>query len=139
MSRRISYGVGAVVNIAIAWAINLWPGWEAVPFLTDETSQLLPLINLSLILGVVANVAYLFFDPPWFKALGNVVTVGISLAVLVQAVRIFPFDFGEYASTWDLITEGFLIFLIITTGLALIVQFVQLVRLLVQGLVAPED
>jgi hypothetical protein len=52
------------------------------------------------------NVAYLVADPPWFKALGSMLTAGISVAVLVRTLRVFPFDFGDPDSTWDPILPG---------------------------------
>ncbi len=139
MSRRIGSGIGAAVNVAIAWAVNVWPGWEAVPFLTDATTDVLPLVNLSLLVGVLVHLTSIFFEPRWFRALGSTLTTGFSLAVLVRTLQVFPFDFGAYASTWELIAEGLLIFGIVTTGLALIVQFVQFVRLLAQGPTTDED
>ena len=32
--RRAGYVVGAVVNAAILYAVNRWPGWETVGFLS---------------------------------------------------------------------------------------------------------
>jgi hypothetical protein len=132
-ARRVGYGIAALVNLVLAWAVNVWPGWEAVPFLTSGMTQVLPLVNLSLLVGFVTNVAYVFGDPPWFKALGNMLTAGISIAVLVRTLRVFPFDFGDSASTWDPITRGILIFLIVASALGLVGQVVQFVRLLVRG------
>lgn len=129
----MGYGISALVNLIVAWGINVWPGWDAVPFLTEGMTQVLPLVNLSLLVGFVTNVAYLVADPPWFKALGNMLTSGISVAVLVRTLRVFPFDFGESVATWDAITRGILIFLIAASTLGLLVQVVQFVRLLVAG------
>jgi hypothetical protein len=33
-------------------------------------------------------------------------TAGISVAVLVRTLRVFPFDFGDPDSTWDPILPG---------------------------------
>jgi hypothetical protein len=96
-------------------------------------TQVLPLVNLSLLVGFLTNLAYLVADPPWFKALGNILTAGISIAVLVRTLRVFPFDFGDSASTWDPITRGILIFLIVASTLGLVVQVVQFGRLLIRG------
>lgn len=130
---RVGYAVAAAGNVVIAAAIHIWPGWQAVAFLTEATTEVLPLINLSLLASFLANVAYVVFDPPWFKALGGVVTTGLGLAVVVRIFAVRPFDFGEQASTWEPITEVVLIFLMVTLGLAVLAQVVQLIRFLVRG------
>jgi hypothetical protein len=132
-ARRWGYGIAALINLIVAWGVNIWPGWDAVPFLTSGMTQVLPLVNLSLLVGFLTNLAYLVADPPWFKALGNILTAGISIAVLVRTLRVFPFDFGDSASTWDPITRGILIFLIVASILGLAVQVVQFGRLLIRG------
>jgi hypothetical protein len=132
-ARRWGYGIAALINLIVAWGVNIWPGWDAVPFLTSGMTEVLPLVNLSLLVGFLTNLAYLVADPPWFKALGNILTAGISIAVLVRTLRVFPFDFGDSASTWDPITRGILIFLIVASTLGLAVQVVQFGRLLIRG------
>ena len=125
---RWGYGFSALVSLIVAWAANVWPGWEAVPFLDAATTEVLPLVNLSLVIGFVTNVVYMVFDPPWFRALGHVLTSVVSIAVLVRTLRVFPFDFGDSASTWEPITRGVLIFLIVASTLGLVSYVVQFVR-----------
>lgn len=132
-ARRLGYGISAAVNLVIAWAVNVWPGWEAVPFLDDATTQVLPLVNLSLLIGFVTNVAYIVLDPPWFRALGHILTAAVSIAVLVRTLRVFPFDFSDSASTWEPITRGILVFLIVASILGLVSYVVQYVRAVVRG------
>jgi hypothetical protein len=93
-ARRAGYVVAAVVNAALWYVVNRWPGWQALSFLTDETVQVLGWVNLSLVVGIAVNVGYLAYDPPWVTSLGALATTGIGLAVLVQLWRVFPFDFG---------------------------------------------
>ena len=33
---RFGYAAGALVDVLLLLAVNAWPGWEAVPFLTGE-------------------------------------------------------------------------------------------------------
>lgn len=138
-SSRIGYGIAAAGNVVIAAAIHVWPGWQAVPFLTDQTTEVLPLINVSLLASFLVNLAYIIFDAPWFKALGGVVTTSLGLAVVVKLFGVSPFDFGEQASTWEPITEVVLIFLMVTLGLAVLAQVVQFIRFLLRGPDAEES
>ena len=131
-ARRLGYGISAAVNLVIAWVVNVWPGWEAVPFLDDATTEVLPLVNLSLLIGFVTNVVYMVADPPWLRALGHVLTAAVSVAVLVRTLRVFPFDFGASASTWEPITRGVLIFLIVASILGLVSYVVQFGRSVVR-------
>lgn len=132
-SRRVGYGVAIVVNAALVWVVNVWPGWQAVPFLTSDAAGAITLVNASLLVGIVANAVFLLRDPAWLRALVSLVTTGISVAVMARLLALFPFDFGDDAATWDLIAEVLLIFLLVVTALAAVVQLVQFIRLLVVG------
>ena len=78
--------------------------------------------------GFVTNAVHMVFDALWFKALGHVLTSVVSIAVLVRTLRVFPFDFGESASTWEPITRGLLILLIVASTLGLVTYVVRFVR-----------
>jgi hypothetical protein len=67
--------------------INGRPGWQAIPFLTSDTGQVLWLVNLSLAAGIAANAVYLAYDPPWLKSLGDLATTGIGLATAIRIRR----------------------------------------------------
>jgi hypothetical protein len=132
-AQRVGYAIGALVNVVLAWVVNVWPGWESVGFLTSDTAEVIPLVNLSLLLGAVLNLIYIVADPPWLKALGSLATTGITVAVMVRLLAVFPFDFGDDASLWEPITEGLLILMVVVTALAFVVQTVQLLRLFILG------
>lgn len=132
-ARRVGDAISAVVNLVLLWMVNVWPGWEAVPFLTADTSQVIPLVNASLLVGVLASLVYVVVDPPWLRALGGVATTALSFLVLTRTLIVFPFDFGDDPGLWDPLTEGLLILLVVATGLATLVQAVQFIKLLIVG------
>src|SRR6476661_10574707 len=76
-ARRLGYVIGALLNLALLYAVNIWPGWEVVPFLTAETVTVLAIVNLSFVGNLVANAVYLVNDAPWLKALGTIFTTTI--------------------------------------------------------------
>ncbi|MFC4060591.1 hypothetical protein ACFOWE_19995 [Planomonospora corallina] len=127
-ARRFGYGVAAIVDTVLLHLINKEPGWQAVPFLTEETWQVLPLVNLSLAAGAVANLVYMIHDPEWLRSLGELVTTVISLAALVRILRVFPFAFGDPAADWALVAHWVLVFSIVGTAVAVVVNLVNLVR-----------
>lgn len=90
--RRADCVASAIVNLLILWAMNVWPGWDVVPFLTSEMGSLVGLINASLVLGILASVAALAVDRPWFGSLRDLVTTAFSVIVEIRVWQVFPFD-----------------------------------------------
>jgi hypothetical protein len=86
--------VSALVNLAMLAALNLWPGWEVLPFLTDDFTRALPLVNLSLAAGALAGIVYLVAGYPVVRAWGGLVTLAIGLAAAVRLLQVFPVDGG---------------------------------------------
>ena len=100
-ARRFGYLIGAAVNGALLWLANVAPGWEALPFLTPEFAVVLPLVNASILAGVIVNLIYVATDPPWLRAAGDLVTAAIGLAAMVALWRAFPFVFTGQSFAWE--------------------------------------
>lgn len=126
--RRIGYVVAILVNGALLYAANRWPGWDAVPFLTDETPQVLGIVNVSLVLGIVVNALYVVTDPPRLRALGDIVTMTVGIVVLSRIWQVFPFDFGDASFPWDTVFRVLLVLGIVGSGIGILVALVNLVR-----------
>src|SRR5215470_13078727 len=122
-TRRTGYAIAAAINAALLYAIDLRPGWQALPFFTDDIHQVLGLINLSLVTGLAANLVYLAHDPPWVKAIGDLIIMGIGLAVLVRVWQVFPFDSSGDTFEWALLVRVVLILGLVGTGIGVLVQF----------------
>jgi hypothetical protein len=118
--RRLGYGIGVLVNVALLYAVNIWPGWEAVPFLTADTASVLALVNLSIVANLAANAVYLVYDVAWLKALGTILTTTVGMITLVRIWQVFPFDFGSSSINWQLATRILLIIGIIGSDIAII-------------------
>jgi hypothetical protein len=104
-SRRAGYVIGVLVNLAMLYAIQVWPGWQVLPFLTAETTLVLGLVSASLLVNIAANAAYLVRDPAWFKALGDALTITVGLLAMVRLWQVFPFAFGTSRFDWELLTR----------------------------------
>ncbi len=104
-TRRFGYGIAVLVNAALLYAANVWPGWESVPFLTSDTTQVLGLVNASIIWTLLANVVYVGNDHPKVKASGDALGTVIGVAAMVRIWQVFPFDFGEGSFDWALLTR----------------------------------
>lgn len=131
--RQLGYGVAAGVNAALLYLINGAPGWQAVPFLTDDVEAVLGIVNTSLLAGLVVNLLWSLADPEWWRALGQVVLSAIGLAATLQILDVFPFDFTGWAFDPTWLVRLVLVVAAFGTGISLLVQVVTLVRVAVTG------
>ena len=127
-ARRFGYILGVLVNAAMLYLANVWPGWQSAPLLTENTTRVLWLFNVSVVVGMAVNVLYLAYDPVWLTALGAVMTTGIGLAVLVRVWQVFPFDFGASGIDWGLVVRIALVVAVAGTAVAIVVQVVSFFR-----------
>jgi hypothetical protein len=125
-ARRIGYIAASVILFWMLVGLNLLPGWDAVPFLTRDTDQVLLLVNLSLAVSLLANVAYIAYDPAWVRSLGDVVTAMVGLAALARVWEVFPFDFSAYSFDWALLVRLVLGVAIVGSVIGVIVNLVNL-------------
>ena len=127
-SRRFGYSLGIAINVLIIFFINEWPGWQQVPFLTDATNDVLPLVNASLVIGAVVNAVFLIGDPRWLKALGDAFTAAVSFVVIMVVLMVFPFDFSAYSFDWAMLVTVMLWIGLIGSAVAVVANLVTMVR-----------
>ena len=96
-ARRFGYLVAVLVNAAMLYAVNRWPGWQEVPFLTADTELVIELVNATIVVNLVANLVYLVRDPRWLKAIGDVATTAVGLATMIRIWKVFPLDVSDRA------------------------------------------
>jgi hypothetical protein len=126
-SRRAGYVIAAVINAALLWFIHVWPGWDAVPFLTAGFETVLWLIDLSLVVTIALNLVYIVRDPRWLTAAGAVVTTAIGLVAAVRMLQVFPFDFCD-SGFWPVVFRILLWLAVIGAGIGIIANLVTVVR-----------
>lgn len=124
-SRRVGYVIAVLINAAMLYAVNRWPGWDAVSFLTADTERVLGFVNASILVSLVANVVYLVRDPRWLKALGDGVVAAVGVASSVRVWQVFPFD---VSSGWELVLRILLGIAIVGGAIAVVVGLVGFVR-----------
>jgi hypothetical protein len=125
-SRRLGYVVAIVVDLALVFLVNVWPGWQVIPFLTPDTTFVIPIVNVSLVAGVVVNAIYLVRDTPLVRALGDLVTTSIALVVLLRLWQVFPFDLS---AGWDTVTRMLLALVTVGCGIGVAVSLAKVVGL----------
>jgi hypothetical protein len=125
--------VAVAVNVVILIIVNNILEWGWIPFLTDDFEGVVWLINLSLTASILANLAYIAYDPAWFKSITQVVLNLISIVVMVTMWQVFPFDFSAYAFDWETLVRFVLVVGIVGTGIGTVVELVKMVRSLTPG------
>jgi hypothetical protein len=129
-TRRFGYLVSALVNGALLWLLHVWPGWDVVPFLTEDFTDVLWLVDLSLWVGVGAGLLYFVADPRWLVALGGVATTAVGLAAAVRTWQVFPFDLSD---AWTVVFRVGLVLGIVGAAIGILVNAVTFVRALAVG------
>ena len=118
----------ALVNAAMLWGINIWPGWQVLPFLTSDMTRVLGTINASLTAGIVVNLVFVVIRNRGIMALGNLVVLGIGLAAVLRLWEVFPFDFGDSWSGWPVVVRVLLGLGIAGSIIGALVEIVALFR-----------
>jgi hypothetical protein len=126
-ARRFGYVVAVLINAAMLYVVNVWPGWDAVWFLAEDTTRVLGLVNASIVVGLVANAVYIVHDTGRLRSLGDLVTTGVGLAAMIAIWEIFPFDFGGTDFDWELVVRILLAVGIIGSVVAIVTHLVSLV------------
>jgi len=125
---HFGYVVAIIVNVAMLVIANNILEWGWLPFLTADFAQVLPLIDLSLLATIAANVAYLAHDPPWFKSVCQIGIGGISLAVALRMYQVFPLDFSSSQFDWEPMARFVILLTAIATLIAMVAELAKLIR-----------
>lgn len=127
-SRRLGYTVGLVVNGGLLLAVNRTPGWDVVPFLTEDTARVLGPVNASLAIGIVVYALLIVSDPPWLRAVGDIAVNVVGIVALVRIWQVFPFAFPSGGVDWGLIARWVLAVGIAGSVVGILVALTRLVR-----------
>ena len=122
---RAGHAVAVVVNLVLLYVINVWPGWDAVPFLTPDTTQVLGLVNASLWVSAIAETTYVITTSAWWRALGDAVTTGVGLAATIRVWQVFPFDLS---SGWEIAARVFLGIAIVGSLVGIVAAISRFIR-----------
>lgn len=121
-TRRAGYVVAVFVNAVLLWVIDNLEEWDVVPWLTDDVSRVVPIINVSLVASLVVNLIYLGYDTAWFTSLTQIVLLSISMAVMIRMYAVFPFDFSAYDFNWETVARVVMILAMVGIGIGVIVE-----------------
>lgn len=128
-ARRFGYVVAILVNLILAWLIAVWPGWDIVPFLTEDTTEVLPFVYASIATGVLVNIVYVADDRPAVKATGELVNALVGFVSVMRLWQVFPFELDGRWVGWEWLIYVALAGGAFGTAIGAAVQLVTLVRI----------
>jgi hypothetical protein len=127
------YVAAIIVNAIILALVNSDALWRWLTFVTDDITRVLPLIELSLVASIVANLAYLVYDAQWFKSLTQVGVLSINVLATVRLLEVFPFDFPADGIAWATGARILLIVALVGAGIGIVVEIVRFFGALVRA------
>ncbi|WP_225753407.1 hypothetical protein [Actinotalea sp. Marseille-Q4924] len=125
VARRAGHVLGALVDVLLLVALLGWPGWRAVPFLTEDFRRVLGILIVSLVLNAAAELVYAIVDRPRVKAVGDLLTLSVSLLVTVRLWQVFPFDVTD---AWATVFRVLLVLGVVGIVIGMLVALVTAVR-----------
>ena len=132
-ARRTGYVFAIIINAALLFGINIWPGWDILPFLSPDFATLVGLVNASICVSLAVQVIYLFNDSTPVKSLGDIAAMVLPIVIGFQMWQVFPFDFGDQTFDWELLFRVMIVLGIVGMGIAVVVNLVTAVRSMVSA------
>ena len=126
--RRAGALVLVVLGAVSLVAVNVWPGWASVPFLTADAEQVIGLVNLSIVLGIAVNLGNAAFDRAWLRSTGEVVTAAVGAVVCWRVLEVFPFRFATGGLDWAVLVRVLLWVALVGSLIGVVASVVKLVR-----------
>jgi hypothetical protein len=90
-ARRFGYAASVLCCVAMLRVIHVEPGWASSPFLTVDAGNVMVGMTVLLIIGIASNTLWLFYDPVWFRAAGDLISCAVSAVFFVGVLMVFPF------------------------------------------------
>lgn len=125
-SRKPGYIATVIFNILFLYVANNLVAWKA-QFITGAWSQVLWIINVSIILNLIVYAVFVFYEGRLFYFISRSALEAMGFIVAYRLYTIFPFDFkGFFQMGW--LNEVFPYFLLLGmfgTAISLIVRTVK--------------
>ncbi|MGO4359348.1 hypothetical protein AB4Z14_19525 [Terrabacter sp. 2TAF16] len=123
--RRAGYAGSLLTSLVMLLLINVWPGWEVVPFLTPRTVLVIGAVNASIIARAIADLVNVVVDEPRPRAFGDIISIGFGLIALVQMWQVFPLD--VIGTGWEVVARVLLAIGVVGSVVGIVEAIVRLV------------
>lgn len=118
-----------IANAVFAIALNMVPLWRQYTrgVVLEDFVQILWAANISVLVQIAGNLSLIFYRPPRFAALVQLLGTAAGMLSIIVFYVVFPLDFAQIGLAW--INAAMKIVLIVGmagSAIGLIVQTVQL-------------
>ncbi len=125
-AKRFGYLLAALINGVMLWISHQLLDWEWPGFLTPEFDDLLPIVTVSFVVGIIANLVYVWNDGWPIKPIGELVNAVIGFVVALLCWQVFPFEFS--GGNWSWLVRLVLIVAMVGTTVGAMVQLANLAK-----------
>lgn len=121
----IEYTFAIFFNIIFFYIVNNLENW--VNWLSDGWTAVLWIINISIVLTIVFNLFYIFYDKNWFKNFTQIILNVIGCVSIATFYILFPLNLDATSFAWSQnLIKILLIIGFIGTIIAIIVNIAKL-------------
>ena len=128
LGTQIGYGFAIGLSLVLVYVVENLERWDLLPFLTSRFGEVVPLITFSLLVGVLAYLAYILYDSQILRWAGEIVTNSITVVVTLRVFSVFPFDFSSYEFPWEPLTRFVMILAIVGASVGIATNIVKLAK-----------
>ena len=89
---------------------------------------MVPWILSSLLVGVLAYLAYILYDSHTLRWSGEVVTNAVTIVVTWRVLSVFPFDFSPYEFPWGPLARLVMVLTIVGASIGIVTSIVKLAK-----------
>jgi hypothetical protein len=125
-AKRLGYLLAAVLNGVMLWIAYQLLDWGWPGFLTPEFDDVLPVITVSFVMSIIANLVYAWSDSWPIKPIGELATSIVGLVAARRIWEVFPFEFS--GNDWSWLVRLVLVAVIAGTALGAFAQLVSLAK-----------
>lgn len=125
-SKKSEYIATIIFNLIFLYIFNNLLNWH-IYFVTNSFSEVLWIVNLSIIVSIIGNALLVVYDPVRFRHLVKIIINIVSFAAVYLVYEVFPFNFYNSFYNW-----GFSILLILVM-IGIIIGTIVEIYLLITG------
>lgn len=114
---------GAIFMTIFVVLVNLY--WDRFEFLTEEFSDLLPIYNAIVLIGIGINILRIFIQSKTFKLFGEVVNAVLMAYFAYLLWTVYPFD---VTGIWDTLIKFMIVVPTVLTFFGVFVGVMKFVR-----------
>lgn len=128
LGSQIGYGFAIGLSLVLIYIVQNLEGWGWLPFLTGRFAEVVPWITSSLLVGVLAYLAYILYDSQSLRWAGEIVTNTVTIIVTWRVFSVFPFDFSTYEFPWGPLTRFVMVLAIVGASIGIATNIVKLAK-----------